>query len=124
MLKHFYFFGQIEMGPEICLVHQCLILNISIWKSITKKGNAVDTAQRSHLPESRVSDSHAPHKYVRANQKPLTREDERSVTKVKDKWRNMCGDAKMRLRNTGGRLRRLATTCTIISDSNRYSGST
>ena len=30
-----------------------------------------------HLPKSRVSDSHAPHKvYVeRANQKPLTRED-------------------------------------------------
>ena len=29
----------------------------------------------THLPESRVSDSHAPH-VERANQKPLTREDE------------------------------------------------
>ena len=37
----------------------------SVWKSITKKVNAVDPAQRS-------------------------------VTEVKDKWRNMCRDAKLR----------------------------
>ena len=65
MLKHFYFVGQIEFGLEICLVHQRLILNISIWKSITEKVNAVGTTQRS-------------------------------VTEVKDKWRNMCGVEEMR----------------------------
>ena len=36
--------------------------------------------KRAHLPESRVSDSHI---YVeRANQKPLTREDEKSLAIV------------------------------------------
>ena len=69
--------------------------NQSIWKTITEKVNAVGNAQRS-------------------------------LTEVKDKWRNMCRDAKMRFaehRRESQKTGSGATTCTLISDGSRYSGS-